>query len=397
MIALLALPLAGQEVPAGVVFAPSVDAHLDAIKAELRHAPPEERKPRMWVDFATVKAPRSVAEFHTLWHQPSSCQGLSGMCWCFATTSFLETEAHRQHQTQPRFSVLHSVYWEYVEKAQGFCTSRGASAFSQGSQPAAVLRAWSRHGVVPADQYTGLAAGRKDHDHDPLYKELRAYLDGVKAAGAWNEAVVTATVRAILDHHLGAPPETVRVAGRTMTPLEHLRQVVQVDPNEYVALVSFLGRPYGTMVEYEVPDNWWHGKDALNVPLDTYMAAFKGALRAGYTLVAALDMSEPGYAIGAPGVAVVPDWDIPSDHLDARARQLRFENGATTDDHDLHMVGYLERDGQDWFLVKDSWSSSWNNDHPGYYFVHGDYIKLKCLSFTVHRDAVKTLLPAAVR
>ncbi len=45
--------------------------------------------------------------------------------------------------------------------------------------------------------------------------------------------------------------------------------------------------------------------------------------------------------------------------------------------------------------MKDSWSSSWNNDHPGYYFFHEDYVKLKMLSFLVHKDAVKELLARA--
>ena len=63
-----------------------------------------------------------------------------------------------------------------------------------------------------------------------------------------------------------------------------------------------------------------------------------------------------------------------------------------SDDHDLHVVGITTKDGRDWFLVKDSWSSAWNNDHPGYYFFHEDYVKLKMLAFLVHRDAVKELL-----
>ncbi len=41
--------------------------------------------------------------------------------------------------------------------------------------------------------------------------------------------------------------------------------------------------------------------------------------------------------------------------------------------------------------MKDSWSSSWNNDHPGYYFFHEDDVKLKMIAF-VATDAVKELL-----
>ena len=379
-----------------VVFAERKDAKYDAIKAEVRR--PEETAPkkRMWVDFSAVDAPKAVSEFTKAWHQPSVCQGLSGMCWCFSTTSFLESEAFRLTKREVRLSSLHTVYWEHVEKARGWVRSRGTSVYGEGSQPAAVLRALREHGAVPAEAYTGLRGGKKDHDHEStLYAEIKAYLDGVKASGAWNEEAVVSTVRAILDHWLGAPPEKVVVDGQAMTPKEYLAKVVRLDPDEYVPFLSTMASPYWEKAEYAVPDNWWHGKEYVNVPLDDFLGAIKRAVRGGYSVVVAGDMSEPGYSIGPPGIAVVPTWDVPSAYIDAPARQLRFENGATTDDHGLHVVGVTTRNGKDWFLVKDSWSSSWNNDHPGYYFFHEDYVKLKMLSFLVHRDAVKELLARA--
>jgi bleomycin hydrolase len=55
-------------------------------------------------------------------------------------------------------------------------------------------------------------------------------------------------------------------------------------------------------------------------------------------------------------------------------------------------VGTMQKNSQNWYLLKDSWSSSWNNEHPGYYFYHEDYLKLKMLSFMVHKNAAKDLL-----
>ena len=390
---LAALPGSAQDPHDKVVFEIKKDAKLDGIRAEVRKKPEAPGKKVMWVDFSAVGAPKAVAEFQTLWHQPSVCQGLSGMCWCFCTTSFLESEVHRLTKRELRFSVLHSVYWEYVEKAKGFVKSRGKSVLGEGSQGAAVLRAWRNHGVVPATAYTGLKDGAKDYDHQStVFREIKAYLEGVKTAGAWSEEQVVATVRAILDHHLGTPPATVQVEGKALTPREYLEKVVRLNPDDYVEFVSFLDKPFWQKTEYEVPDNWWHGEEYINLPLADFMAAFKGAVRKGFSMAIAADMSEPGYSIGAPGVAVVPSWDIPSTHIDAAARQFRFGNGTTTDDHGLHVVGYTQKNGKDWYLVKDSWSSSWNNDHPGYYFFHEDYVKLKVLGFMVHKDAVKELL-----
>lgn len=386
-------PLAAGERRDGVVFAERRDAKLDAIRAEVRAKEATPPKKRMRVDFAAVDVPKSVSEFASAWHQPPVCQGLSGMCWCFSTTSFLESEVHRLTKREVRLSALHTVYWEHVEKAKGWVRSRGTSVWGEGSQPAAVLRALREHGALPAEAYTGLVGGRKEHDHEAtLAAEIRTYLEGVKAAGAWNEGQVVSTVRAILDHWLGAPPETVVVDGVAMTPREYLAKVVKLDPDDYVAFVSTMEQPYWERVEYAVPDNWWHGKEYVNVPLDDFLAAIKRAVRDGFSVVVAGDMSEPGYSIGPPGVAVVPTWDVPSAFIDEAARAFRFANGSTTDDHDLHVVGVTSRKGRDWFLVKDSWSSSWNNDHPGYYFFHEDYVKLKTLAFLVHRDAVKELL-----
>ena len=389
----LAANAAAQEPRDKAVFAPRQDAKLEEVRADVRKPAEEPARNRMWMDFSTLDAPKAVSEFARVWHQPSICQGFSGMCWCFSTTSLLESEVHRQTKREMRFSVLHSVYWEYVEKARGFVRSRGTSVFGEGSQSAAVLRAWRTHGVVPAEQYTGLKDGAKNYDHEAtVYREVKAYLDGVKAAGAWNEESVIATVRAILDSHLGAPPASVQVDGRTLTPRQYLEQVVRISPDDYVAFLSVLGKPYWQRAEYEVPDNWWHDRDYLNVPLDSFMAAFKDAVHKGYSVVIAADMSEPGYSIGAPGMAVVPSWDIPASHIDENARHFRFATGVTTDDHALHVVGWVQRNGKDWYLVKDSWSSAWNNDHAGYYFFHEDYVKLKVLSFTVHKDAVPQVL-----
>jgi bleomycin hydrolase len=71
---------------------------------------------------------------------------------------------------------------------------------------------------------------------------------------------------------------------------------------------------------------------------------------------------------------------------------MRFSNSTTGDDHGIHLVGFKEKGGQDWYLIKDSGSSSRNNSHPGYYFYHEDYVKLKILDFMVHRNVAEDVL-----
>jgi bleomycin hydrolase len=95
---------------------------------------------------------------------------------------------------------------------------------------------------------------------------------------------------------------------------------------------------------------------------------------------------------GHAGVAVVPSFDIPSSYIDENARQFRFANGTTGDDHGVHIVGHTEKDGKDWYLIKDSGAGSRNNSHPGYYFFHEDFVKLKMLGFMVHKSAVPDIV-----
>jgi bleomycin hydrolase len=376
------------------IFEVKSDAMIDSIRAELKtHTPADPERKKMQLDFSAIRHPGAVNEFTAVWHLPPVLQGLSGMCWCFSTTSLMESEIHRLTNREIKLSELHTVYWEYVEKARDFVRTRGKTFIGEGSESNAVFRIWKKYGAVPAAAYTGLINGRKFHDHEnTLFPEIKNYLAGVKTRDAWNEDEVVATVRAILDHYLGPPPATVVIEGRSLTPKEYLTSVVRLNPDDYVDLISLAEKPYYSRVSYDVQDNWWHSKDYYNIPLDEFMKVLKGALRSGYSAVLGGDISEAGYSWGQAGIAVVPSFDIPSSAIDEWSRQFRFSNGTTADDHGIHAVGYAEKDGRDWYLIKDSWSSSQNNSHPGYYFYQEDYVKLKMIGITVHRDAAREVL-----
>ena len=53
------------------------------------------------------------------------------------------------------------------------------------------------------------------------------------------------------------------------------------------------------------------------------------------------DVSESGYS-SKYDIAMVPSFDIPSQYIDENARQFRFSNGTTTDDHAIHLIGYKD-------------------------------------------------------
>ncbi len=376
------------------VFEVKNDAMKDSIKAALKKTDPDKTlKKEMQVDFSAIKAPSGVADFASVWHFPPILQGLSGMCWCFSTTSFLESEIYRLTQRKIKLSELHTVYWEYVEKARAFVQTRGKTHIGEGSEANAVFRIWKKYGVVPEETFTGLTTDAKYHDHgSALFKEFKAYLNSVKDQNAWNEEEVAATVRSILDHYLSAPPTMFTVGEKQMTAKEYLANVVRLNPDNYVDLCSSLEKPYFRKMEFEEPDNWWYDKDFYNIPLDDFMHIIKRAIRDGYSMAICGDIHEAGYSYGSPGIAVVPSYDIPSAGIDELSRQFRVSNASTTNDHCLHLVGYVAKDGKDWFLIKDSGSMAYNNTSPGYYFYDEDFVKLKTMTVSVHKDAARGLL-----
>jgi bleomycin hydrolase len=348
------------------------------------------------VDLSAASMPNKVDLYkNQQWRNSPVSQGNTSTCWCFSTTSFLETEIYRISKMQVKLSEMYTVYWEFVEKAMRYIGERGNSAFDEGSESNAVTRIWKKYGIVPEDDYTGLTEDRKYHNHDAMLTELKNYLESLKKNAAWDEETAIATVKSIMNHYMGIPPSEIMVDGKKITPLQYLREVIKINPDDYVDFLSYSQQPFYKQVEYEVGDNWWHSSDYYNVPLDVFMAALKNAVRKGYTLAIGGDVSEPGFD-RTTQCAVVPDFDIPSAYINDDARQFRFSNQTTTDDHGLHLVGYLEKDGKDWYLVKDSGSGSRNNDPNakefGYYFFSEDYVKLKMMDFMVHKDAVKDIL-----
>ena len=356
---------------------------------------PEKKEKKFMMDHSGLDLPNKVDLYKREWANPVISQGNAGSCWAYSTISMYESEVKRLQKKEVKLSEIYVVYWEYVEKAKRYVEKRGESLFDQGSEGNAVARIFKQYGVVPINVYSGLINGRKYHSHDAMFDEMIGYLNSVKENNAWNEEIVLNTIKDIMNYHIGVPPTEFTVEGKKYTPKSYLNDYLKINPDDYVEILSYKQEPYWNQVEYKVPDNWWHNKDYYNIPLDLYMELIKKAIREGYTMSIGGDVSESGFSRETQ-VALVPTYDIPSEYIDEDSRQFRFSNQTTTDDHGMHLVGYLEKDGVDWYLIKDSSSGSRNNDHNapefGYYFFHEDYVKLKMMGFTIHKDAVKDLL-----
>ena len=397
------LSVQAQNVDKGkLIEVPKNSFYDDVILKDVKHVDstlnPEKPKIKYIMDMAGLKLPNKVALYKQFWANPVISQGNTGTCWAFSTTSQYESEVYRQFGKKVKLSELYTIYWEYVEKARRFVEERGNSLFDEGSESNAVARISKEYGMVPQEVFKGLLDNRIYHTHADMLKEMSSYLKSAKENNVWNEEQVLATIRSILNHYLGEPPVKFKVEGKDYTPKTYLSDYLKINPDDFIEVLSYMQKPYWEKVEYEVPDNWWHSADYYNLPLDDFMKLIKSAIRAGYTLSIGGDVSEAGlYRDSQCGV--IPDFDIPSAYINEDARQFRFSNNTTTDDHGMHLVGYLENfkgDGKDWFLIKDSSAGSRNNDKNapefGYYFFSEDFMKLKMMDFTVHKDVLKDVL-----
>ena len=334
--------------------------------------------------------PTNVKEFTAAWHNKPISQGRTGTCWDFSTISFIESDVFRLTGKKVKLSEMYIAYYEYIAKAEEFIKTKGKSTLGEGSEGNAVTRQMKRHGIIPAEVYSGNV--KEFPDHKEMFKEINALLQDHKKRNSWNKDLIISKLKAILNTYMGAPPAMFDYLGKRYTALSFMKEYLKLNPDDYIEIMSLMEKPYYQFVEYEVPDNYWHSKDYFNVPLDVFMNTIKKAVKNGYTLSIGGDVSEAGY-LPEMDVAYVPTFDIPSEYIDESARQFRFSNRSTTDDHGIHLVGYkIDKDGKWWFLIKDSGSSSRNGKNKGYSFYHEDYVKLKMMGFTVHKSAVKELM-----
>lgn len=343
------------------------------------------------MDFSNVKKPQSLDEFKTLFHLPPVTQDRTGTCWCFSTISFLESEIKRLQNKEVKLSEMYIVYWEYIEKVRRFVREKGESNIGQGSEHNAAIERMRQYGLVRASDYTGLLDENDKHNHSPLFKEIRSYLDYIEKNEIWDENQVIDYIKILLNKHLGKPPESILVDGQQVTPLEYMNNHLKLNPDDYVAFISMMYAPFYTKAEFKVADNWWHSEDYYNVPLDEFYNAVDNAIKDGYTVALGGDVSEIGKN-GQEDCAIIPDFDLPAKYINQSAREFRYKNKTSQDDHAIHMVGYKKMGKHTWYLIKDSARSSRYGKFKGYFMFRDDYMKLKVLNFLVHRDAVQKLL-----
>lgn len=315
---------------------------------------------------------------------PAISQGRTGTCWCFATTSFLESEVTRIKGEHVDLSEMFGVYEAWKEKAERFVRLQGKTQFSQGGLSHDLIAMAKEHGLMPVSAYTGLREGAADFDHGELEQMLAAILPivvGARRPGTeWRDAV-----GGVLDAYMGAPPQSFEVDGRTVTPQQYAREVLALPLDDYVELMSFESEKFGQRAELLVPDNWMRDANYWNVPVAELLDNLDHALRAGYSVAIDCDVSESSNDGGRALMRLSPQLE--KKEITDRLRQVQFDSKETTDDHLMHIVG-MAKDPDDgvWYLVKNSWGRG--GPFEGHQMMSRNYVALKTLALMVHKDAL---------
>lgn len=341
-------------------------------------------------------------EIINLQNTPVKNQGSSGTCWSYSGNSFLESEMIRMGRPPVEISQLFTARNVYVEKGKNYVRLHGGLSLGEGGQLHDVINMYRKYGAVPREVYTGLHYGTEGNK----LAEMSAITDAILAAvvknpnGKLTPNWVDAYANAI-DTYLGKVPETFTFHGKSYTPKSFAKEIVGLNPDDYVELSSFKEHPYYSKFTLLIPDNWSFDQ-VYNVPMTDITDIIDYALKNGFTVGWATDVSEKGFS-WKNGVAYVPEvpfekmtdeqkrdmFNGPKSEMTITEdlRQQAFDDYSTTDDHGMHIVGLAkDQHGKAYYLVKNSWGES--NDYEGYLYVTKAFVQYKTTAFMLHKGGL---------
>ena len=352
---------------------------------------------------------------------PVKNQAATGTCWCFATTSFMESELLRMGKGTYDLSEMFIVRQKYMNQLQDNYLRRGDGNIGQGSLSHTFMNAYRQVGIVPEEVYTGINYDSERHNHSEMVRYLHALADvAVKTKARSPEYYKL--VDNLFDTYLGKLPEKFTYNGKEYTP-KTFAESLGLDMDDYIELTSFTHHPYYVKFDVEVPDNWEHSL-MYNLPLDEMMETVDYALKNGYTVCWDGDVSEKGFSF-TNGVAINPEVKkvedlsntdrarfeklgekerleegfkferpYPEINVTPEVRQAGFESFVTTDDHLMHLTGITkDQDGTKYYITKNSWGTD-RNKFGGYLNMSESFVRAKTIYVMVHKDAIPKAIKA---
>ena len=335
--------------------------------------------------------PVEIEELRPRFHYEPVNQDTTNACWSFSTLSFIESELQRINGQSTKLAVMYPVYYANIEKMKRFVETRGQSRFTPGDLFPTVVDIIKTYGILPDEVYPGQTSGKETYNHEQMETEIEDLKNSIIENDLWIAETSISDLQQILNKYLGEPPSEFNYRDENLTAMTFAEKYVNLPWDDYILITSFGYAPFNSFTALNVPDNWQNIDRYFNVELELFYSSMKSALENGYTLAIDGDIKEPG-RVGPLDACFIPNYDIPGAYIDQAARDYRFDKGVTEDDHLMHIVGFGEVNGEEWFLVKDSWRDAWEGKHKGYFFYHRDYARLKILAYMVHKDGVPDIV-----
>lgn len=327
-------------------------------------------------------------------------QGSAGTCWSYSGNSFLETEMIRNGQQPVDLAEIFTARQVYLGKARNFILFNGNLGLGDGGETHDVLNIFRKNGAMPQQAYTLEDYGKGVIKSSEFQEGFKAILDGYVKNPSKNPSWVQ-DINAYMDEKLGKLPETFEYQGKSYTAKTFAKEVVGIDPADYLEFTNYKDSPYYEKMVLPVPDNWSYDM-VYNVPMTELTDIIDYALSKGYTIAWSSDVSEP-YFSWKNGVAFVPDLDLNNISPEQKktlfdgptpekkvTEDLRLEglyNLTTTDDHAMQIVGLAkDQNGREYYKVKNSWGES--NDYKGFLYVTKAYVQLKSTGILLHKLGV---------
>ncbi|MEL6537885.1 MAG: C1 family peptidase [Bacteroidota bacterium] len=318
---------------------------------------------------------------------PLKHQKATGQCWSFASTSLLEAEAIRLGYPIPELSAFFFVYHKYLDQSRYYLENKGDAYIRFGDLTFSVLEEFETYGAVPESVYDGKLSGITRHrqmmnrwaEEDEMNALIVRSLDSLVQVEAPMEEAL-GYIEGILNDYIGEAPESFDYQGETISSQDFAREHLPLKADEYIELTSYTHHPLYENIMLEIPANW-REKSYWNLPINEWMETIDYALDHGFSLAWDGCIRNSGGFRDNGYVKVKGEYEeVPQ--IEQEQRQSAFERKTTTDDHNMHLVGYTyDRDGQKFYILKNTWGK--NRGIQGHWYLSENYFRLRTVSVTL--------------
>jgi bleomycin hydrolase len=310
---------------------------------------------------------------------PIKDQQATGVCWSFATTSFIETEAIRLGKPPVVLSPMFYIPPAYEDKAEKYIRMNGKSYFGCGDLSFSAINGYRKFGAIPQSVYSGKTDTSAIYDHGDMDKALLEKVKYYLNSGRGNMTTegYRNDIRKIITGTMGNAPSTFIYNNKTYTPKSFAREMIGINPDDYVEITSFSHHPFYSKFILETEANW-DNNYYLNLPLNDFSRTVDSSLLHNYSVGWDGDTYEYN-----DGFAVLNDS---INNITQQIRQTSFDNHTTEDVHNMHIIGIAENSkGKRFYIVKNS---SDQRNCGGYIYMSKEYLLLKTISVTINKNAI---------